>query len=349
MTGAAPGAVGIGVLGSGFMGRTWAEVADRHLPGARLVGVAGGRRAPGLAADHGCALYDDLAGMLSDPGVAVVVLATPPAGHGEQAAAAAAAGKHLLIEKPMANSVSECRRIAAACARAQVACAVVSQHRFRGAPRAARAVVDAGGIGRVTMVRAIGPEVGFWDTEKTMDQWKLDPLQQSAFASWGAHACDLVRWFVGDEPDLAFAVFGSYTDAPPPGRSAMATYRFRDGAMAQLWMSYDIPPPGLGSGLQLQLVGTLGMIELDSYGTVRVADADGWRTEFQQPPFDAGNPSDPVRLTAYRDQLADLLDAAASGRAPLVDADQGAATTGMLEAAERSARDGVAVSLPQPG
>jgi predicted dehydrogenase len=340
------GAVGIGVLGSGFMGRTWAEVADRHLPGARLVGVAGGRRAPGLAAEHGCALYDDLAGLLDDPAVGVVVLATPPAGHAEQAEAAAAAGKHLLIEKPMANSVRDCRRIAEACAAAGVACAVVSQHRFRAAPRAARALVDAGGIGTVTMVRAIGPEVGFWDTEKTMDQWKLDPLQQSAFASWGAHACDLVRWFVGDEADLAFAVFGAYTDAPPPGRSAMATYRFRGGAMAQLWMSYDIPPPGLGSGLQLQLVGTRGMVELDSYGTVRVGDAGGWRVEFQQPPFDAADPADPVRLTAYRDQLADLLAAAAAGRAPLVDAAEGTATTAMLEAAERSARDGIAIPLP---
>jgi hypothetical protein len=45
---------------------------------------------------------------------------------------------------------------------------------------------------------------------------------------------------------------------PPPGRSAMATYRFRSGAMAQLWMSYDIPRPGLGSGLQLLLVGDEG-------------------------------------------------------------------------------------------
>jgi hypothetical protein len=38
----------------------------------------------------------------------------------------------------------------------------------------------------------------------------------------------------------------------------MATYRFRSGAMAQLWMSYDIPRPGLGSGLQLLLVGDEG-------------------------------------------------------------------------------------------
>lgn len=349
MTAGAPDVVGVGVLGSGFMGRTWAQVADRYLPGVRLIGVAGGRRAAGLAADHGCVHYEDLDRLLADPAIGVVVLATPPAGHAEQAEAAAAAGKHLLIEKPMANSVADCRRIARACAAANVTCAVVSQHRFRAAPRAARAVVDAGDIGKVTMVRAIGPEVGFWDTTKTMDQWKLDPLQQTAFASWGAHACDLVRWFVGDEPDLAFAVFGAYTDAPPPGRSAMATYRFRDGAMAQLWMSYDIPPPGLGSGLQLQIVGTLGMVELDSYAAVRVGDAGGWRTAFEQPPFDAGDPVDPVRLGAYRDQLADLVEAAAAGRRPLVDAAEGTATTAMLQAAEQSARDGTAVPIPGSG
>lgn len=339
---------GIGVLGSGFMGRTWSEVAANHVAGAELIAVAGGRRAPALAADYGCVWHDGYDALLADGAVELVVLTTPPAGHEEQVLAAARAGKHVLVEKPMAQNAAECARMVAACAEASVALGVVSQHRFRAAPAAAKRLIDDGAIGRVTMVRAIGPEVGFWDTSKTQDEWKLDPNQQTTYASWGAHACDLVRWFLADEPDLAFAMFEQYGADSPPMRSAMASYHFRGGAMAQLWMSYDIPAPGLGSGLQLQLVGTEGMIELDAYGVVRLGRADGWTVAFEQPPFDPLDPVSAPRLEAYALELTDVIQAARAGRAPAVDGVQGLATTAMLEAAERSARSHQAVVLPAP-
>jgi predicted dehydrogenase len=336
--------VRVGVVGSGFMGRTWANVAIRS-ERTTLAGVAGGRRAARLAGDLDCRLFDDVGALLTAPEVDVVVLASPPAVHAEQTLAAARAGKSVLVEKPMAQNAEECRAMTAACAEAGVALSVVSQHRFRAAPRAARAIVDAGTIGAVTMIRAIGPETGWWDVTKTQDAWKLDPAQQTAYASWGAHACDLVRWFVGSEADLVFALFAQYGSEPPAGRSAMATYRFRNGAMAQLWMSYDIPRPGLGSGLQLQIVGEDGMIELDSYGEVRLGRGEEWTVPFSQDPFDAFDPLDAMRLDAYTLQLDDLVEAATTGGRPIVDGEEGIATTAMLEAAERSAASGEAVRI----
>jgi predicted dehydrogenase len=337
--------IGIGVVGSGFMGQTWAEVAARHVPGTHLVGVTGGRRARGLAADRACRLFDDVDAMAADPEVEIVVLASPPAVHREQTMAFAAAGKHLLVEKPMAQSVSECRDMVDACAAAGVKLSVVSQHRFRTVPMGAKRAIDEGRIGRVTMVRATGAAIGFWDTTVTGDQWKLDPAQQTAYASWGAHACDLIRWFVSDEPDLAFAVMADYSSDPPPDRSAMVTYRFAGGSMAQVWMSYDIPAPGLGSGLDLLIVGTTGMIEVDSYGRARLGIDDGWATIAEQEPLNPSDPRDPVRLQAYAGQLKDLLDAVRAGSDPLVDGRQGLFTTAMLDAAQQSAITGNAIRL----
>lgn len=336
--------VGIGIVGSGFMGRTWANVAA-GTEGAHLVGVAGGRRAPALADDLGCRLFADVEDLLRSADADLVILTSPPAVHADQAVAATANGKAVLVEKPMAPTVDECMQMAEAAEAAGTALAVVSQHRFRAAPRAAEKLVRAGEIGSITMVRAIGPAVGWWDVEKTEDAWKLDPLQQTAFASWGAHACDLLRWLLDDEPDLAFALFAQYSDVPPPGRSAMATYRFRGGAMAQLWMSYDIPRPGLGSGLQLFLVGTDGMLDVDCYGDVRLGKGDEWATVYRQPQFDASDPNDPFRLEAYAGELRDVLGAMASGSRPLVDGREGIATTAMLEAAEQSARLARAVEV----
>jgi hypothetical protein len=86
----------------------------------------------------------------------------------------------------------------------------------------------------------------------------------------------------------------------------MATYRFRGGAMAQLWMSYDIPAPGL-----------------DAYGEVRLGRGDGWQEAFTQPGFDPLDPVSAPRLAAYAAELTDLLRAVAAGGRPLVDGSEG--------------------------
>ncbi|MET7401090.1 Gfo/Idh/MocA family oxidoreductase [Dactylosporangium sp. NPDC005572] len=337
--------IGVGVVGSGFMGRTWSAVAATCLPGARLAGIAGGTRAPEVAAEFGCRLFSSVPQLLADPEVHIVVVASPPAAHRDQVLAAARAGKHVLVEKPMAQDPGECAEMVAACDEAGVRLAVVSQQRFRHVPATARRLVEEGAIGRVTMVRALGPEVGFWDTAKTRDAWKLDPAQQTAYASWGAHACDLLRWLSGAEAEVVFALFGEFSSQPPPMRSAMVTYGLTGGAMAQVWMSYDIPPPGLGGGLQFLVVGTTGMLEFDAYGALRLARDGAWSTVTRQPDFDATNPRDPVRLGAYAAQLGDLLEAVTQGRPPAVTGSDGLLTTRMLSGAERSAQRGASVLL----
>src|SRR5438128_10705765 len=82
--------VGVGIIGSGFMGSTWAETV-RRTTGAQLNAVAGGRRAPGLAASYGVpALEPDE--LLRRPQVGLVLITTPPRSHVDYAVAAATAG-----------------------------------------------------------------------------------------------------------------------------------------------------------------------------------------------------------------------------------------------------------------
>src|SRR5690349_6063496 len=100
----------IGIVGSGFMGLTYCEALSKYVRGARLAGVAGGSRAAALAADYGVPHSDSYEALLAREEVDAVVLATPDTVHCEQAVAAAAAGKHLLVEKPMAPNVAQCDR-----------------------------------------------------------------------------------------------------------------------------------------------------------------------------------------------------------------------------------------------
>ena len=307
--------IGVGILGSGFMGRTWAETV-RTNANARLVAIAGGTRAAALGADYDVPVVD-LVALLGDPKVDLVLLATPPRSHPEQAIAAANAGKHLLIEKPMANTVADCDTITEAAVRNDIRLAIVSQHRFRQSPLAARKLIDDGRIGDVRMIRVMGATAGY---DAPNDTWKADPNEQTVWADWAAHACDVTRWMAGSEPTLAFAAAQSFQPEPPPEQSAMAVYHFGNGVMADIWLTYEISPPGLGSALQFFITGSKGMIDFDSYGSVKLGDADGWRTVYEQPSFDPMDPLNPVRIKAYSDELDDVVGAIRERREPRVNA-----------------------------
>jgi myo-inositol 2-dehydrogenase/D-chiro-inositol 1-dehydrogenase len=334
--------VRFGVVGSGFMGQTWARVIARHVPEATLVAVAGGRGAVELAEVHGVEVLATEV-LFARTDIDAVVIATPVPTHRPLVEAAVGAGKHALVEKPMTRTRADADAMVAAADAAGVRLAVVSQHRYRGAPMAARALIEAGRIGTIRMIRIFGPNAG-WDIPATA--WASDRSQVSPYMDWGAHACDVVRWLTGVEATRVYAQFATYTDIPPADQSSMALYTLDDGTLVTIWLTYELPPPSLGSAMQVLITGSDGVIEFDAYGTVRIATPDGgWETAFEQPPFDPLDADDAVRLQAYASQLGDLIDAIRSGRDPQVSGRQGAATTSWLEAAERSAATGEAVAI----
>jgi len=333
--------VGVGIIGTGFMGRTWSE-AIKAADGAHLAAVAGGTRARELASDSGVRELS-VDQLIADPDVQLVLLATPPNVHADQAEQVARAGKHVLIEKPLANNLREADRIREAFAASGTTLGVVSQHRFRKSPLAVKAAIEEGRIGDVRMIRVIGPTAGY---DAPNDTWKADPAVQTVWADWAAHACDLTIWLANSEVTRAFAQSASYTEAPPPEQSTFAVYRFANDVMADIWLTYEITEPGLGSALQFFIAGSKGMIRFDSYGEVELGDEDGWQTIYRQPTFDPNDPYNPIRLRAYADQLEDLLAAIREARPPRSNGETGRKTVEMVEAAERSIRTGDAMFLP---
>jgi predicted dehydrogenase len=328
------------------MGHTWAEVAANHATGTRLVAIAGGRRAPGVAQEYGIPIEPSFEALLARPDVDVVVLATPPDGHGDQGVAAAGAGKHILVEKPMANTVAECRRMVEAADAANVRLALVSQHRWRDAPVAAKRVIDEGRLGDIRMIRIQSVATGWWDMKARDDEWKADPAKQTAFASDAAHGCDVARWFMNlPQAVRAYTQWTSYSGFVP-GESSMSVFTMDNGVLVDYWMTYELPEPGLGS-MTLLVTGTRAMLRVDVYGKVEVSrPKGGWDVVFEQGPFDPLNAVDPARLRAYAGQMEDLVAAVAEGRDPYVSGRQGLLTTQMLEGAERAARSNRAVELP---
>jgi predicted dehydrogenase len=266
--------------------------------------------------------------LLARDDVDAVAITTPQETHAEFAIAAARAGKHLFVEKPMSLTVAEADAMMEAAAAARVALAVVSQHRFRPTPLAARAAIVRGDLGTLRMVEARGAMA-----------WPGYRRDRAPWVELGAHLCDLLRWLVGGEPvdvSARVATFGAPAESP---QTVMATFAFASGVLARVWLTFELPDPGLGSQVEFTIVGSEGMLELDSYAVARLGTKVGWRVLAEQPHGNPDDPFDPVRLQSYADQLRDFVAAVATVREPTVDGLAGRTTMAMLEAAIRSDRE----------
>ena len=209
---------------------------------------------------------------------------------------------------------------------------------------AAKAAIDAGRIGDIRMIRVFGPNAG-WDIPA--ESWNSQREQVSPYMDWGAHAVDIIRWLTGAEATLAFAQFASYTDIPPADQSSMAIYTLDNGVLVQIWLTYELPPPTLGSAMQM----LDHRLRRDHRGR-RVRDraprdagrrlGDDLRAAAVRPARRGGfGPAPGVRQPAARPDRRDrgrvATRSSAGGRA--------AKTTSWLEAAERSAASGESVRL----
>ena len=137
--------------------------------------------------------------------VDAVIIATPTKYHCEIVEAAACAGKHILCEKPMAMTVEECNLMDAAAKKNGVILQIAFMRRFDTSFKAAKAMVDAGEIGDVVMVRSNtrGPSIP--------KPWMYDISKSNGpLAEVCSHDIDSLRWFTGSDFKTVYAIGGNY-------------------------------------------------------------------------------------------------------------------------------------------
>jgi predicted dehydrogenase len=342
-------AVRIGMIGSGFMGLTYAEVIAHHASGARLVAVAGGTRAGKLAAEYGIPAEPTVDALLARRDIDAVVLATPDQVRRELTEKAAAAGKHVLAEKPMAPTVADCDAMIAACGRAGVNLAVVKTERYRTITRRAKQLIDEGIIGPVWMVRTIS-SFPIETTRQIMPpgNYMREPHSGGLFLGMASHNADFLRWLIGKDVVKVFAQVNTFSDLGVPAQSVMAQVTFADGVMGHMWISSEFPAPGWPSSeVRFQVVGRDGMIDLENFEFLDVARGGKWERVATPERFDyLKEPKSPIRLVPHRGVIQDFVDSIREGRAPTVGRAEGRAAVEICEACLMSARTGQAVELP---
>ncbi|MCZ7568810.1 MAG: Gfo/Idh/MocA family oxidoreductase [Ardenticatenaceae bacterium] len=340
--------VGIGIVGSGLMGQTYAEIAARHHHNAHLAAVAGGRRAAALAARYGVGCEPSVEHLIGRTDVDAVIITTPEATHLGITRLAAAARKHVLVEKPMAPDVAQCEAMDHACRAAGVVLMVVQSQRFRGVNRRAKRLLDEGAIGALWQVRCCS----LIPLEATLDvvrerPWMSGTGNGGTFLSQTVHSFDLLRWLAGSEAQRIFAFSRAYGDHALSDLSTMAQVEFASGVMAQLWASYEMPGMGLPqSRFRFQLVGEKGALDFDGYSSLDLVQDGAAVRVWEQQPFDALDPLDPVRLESFTAQNQAFVDAVVNGTRPPVTAEDGRAAVELCQAALQSARTGDVVRLP---
>ena len=233
------------MIGAGF-------IAGYHLDGLRAAGgaqvrVIAGRsrdKTAAFAARHGIAeVTTDWRAVLARDDIDAVVITTPDDTHAEIAIAAAAAGKHVLLQKPMAKSAAECRRIIAAVQAAGVHLQVSFMHRYFEEVVLARHLLADGAIGRPYSMRlrnaTPGADWGAWFYSKAR-------VGGGVVMQLGVHGIDLSRHLFGEIAALSATTALLRTERmladgslvqPDNEDHALALYRFASGALASHEMS----------------------------------------------------------------------------------------------------------------
>lgn len=179
---------------------------------------------------------DSVSAVLADPEVDAVVIGSETCHHAEHAVAAARAGKHILLQKPMALTLDACDSINEAAKQAEIRLAMAFQMRCDPANQCIKEIVDSGVLGTIGLVRrrhCIGvclvPEFVNGPTN-----WHLSAeMNKGMFMDDAAHPADWFHWIFG-KPVSVIAEIDNVLTTCAPDDNGVAVYRFKGGMMGIL-------------------------------------------------------------------------------------------------------------------
>ncbi|TQM79117.1 putative dehydrogenase [Saccharothrix saharensis] len=362
--------IGVGMVGHAFMGavhsHAWRSVHRFFdVPLTPRLAVLGGRdpvRTKEAATKYGWAAAEtDWRALVARDDVQLVDICTPGDTHAEIALAALAAGKHVLCEKPLANTVAEAEAMAAAAEEAAargVRSMVAFNYRRVPAIALARRLVEEGRIGEVRHVRAVYLQDWLSDPASPMT-WRLrkEKAGSGALGDLGAHIVDAAQYVTGDLITGVSATTETFVRSRPDGDgvgevtvddAAVFLARFSSGALG----TFEATRYALGrkNAMRLEVNGTRGSLAFDfeSMNELSVYSADdgpsaGFRrvlvTEADHPYVGAWWP--PGHLLGYEHtfthEAADFLTAIGDGVDPAPSFADGLRVQRVLAAVEDSA------------
>ncbi|MBP1234040.1 putative dehydrogenase [Arthrobacter sp. PvP102] len=330
----------VAITGCGVIGRTHA-VALQEFPGTSIVALvdaipdaaesladfieSSGRPRPSV--------HTSLESAFAAADIDLVALATPSGLHIQQGLEVLAAGKHVVIEKPLDVDLSRAQEIEAAAneaARQGVVASVISQHRFDQASVAVADAVAKGRFGRLTSAIASVAwwrGQGYYDSGDWRGTWSMDG--GGALMNQGVHTVDLLLWFMGRPVEIHAHTARLAHERIEVEDTAVATVTFENGGLAVLHATTAAYP---GLTVRVQLMGSEGsaVVDNDQLQYFHARDAGGAsadmglqgggnqaQEELSKYPAEDYEAKDPTVYPAgHVRQYRDILGAIAEGRQP---------------------------------
>jgi len=346
--------IGVGILGyaHGHVGAYIAQWRERPELAVNVV-AAWDHDAARLEKNAGplkLATYATAGDLLANPAVQAVVISSETSRHAELVEQAAAAGKAIVVQKPIALTLPQADRIVRAVSQAKVPFTMAWQMRTDPQNLKMKELLASGEFGKVFMVRrrhCLGCHLWGW----FFDSWHVDPAQnRDIWADDASHAIDFIHWLLG-VPETVTAEIESLFHPKMPMDNGVAIYRYQGGPVAEVCSSFTC----VASENTTEITAEKGSIVQNygdgpSCGVPRPANACGLKW-FMAGQKDwvcsdiASPPGHGARISGLAEPLADFLR---GRRAPIATAEEGRTSLRMTLACHLSTRQGRRVDLNDP-
>ena len=333
--------LGVALIGAGRMGWIFARAIAELIGEARLVWVVSRSQASAqkMGEHFGCPFTTELDQALADSAVDAVIIATTTPSHAEYAIACAKAGKPYFVEKPIADSLENGRRMVHATEQAGVANMVGFHRRFDPAYALAKTQIDAGGLGQLEIFRSISrdPDMGISSLEFHLSSGGL-------IVDLGVHDMDLARWLVGEVSEVV-AWGGALADPSLAQHNlhdtAVAMLKFEKGAFGTVEMARRT---AYGHEVRTEVLGEKGKVDIerDQRGDLRIYSAAGGH-------FDRARGFEERFAEAYRAEIAAFVRGLRANQALTPSVREGWYSLRLAMAAQQALDTGQAIQVAEFG
>mgnify|MGYP001082415114 CR=1 FL=1 len=347
--------LGFALVGCGMIARFHAR-ALAEIPGARVAGLVSRTpaNAQALLTETGtppCPVFATVEDAVRAPGVDVVVITTPSGAHLEPALVAAAAGKHVVVEKPLEITGPRCEQIIEACDKHSVKLCTIFPSRFADSNMTLKAAVDAGKFGRLTLGEAANK---WWRSQAYYDDggWKGTQALDGggALMNQAIHNVDLLLWLMGPAASVCGLTATLAHERIEVEDTAVAAIRFTSGALGVLTATTSVHP---GYPKQIAVHGDKGSAVIEQEDVLKwdftpaTPDDEAVEERFAAKVGASGGAADPKAISheGHRRQLADFVAAIRENRAPKVDGREGKRAVDVICAVYESNRTGRVIHL----
>jgi UDP-N-acetyl-2-amino-2-deoxyglucuronate dehydrogenase len=253
--------LGVAILGAGMVAEFHRQALEAN--GARLVAVGhyDSGKFTEISKRFGveCLTFDEV---LGHPEVEAVCICTPNGQHADQTISAAKAGKHVLVEKPMALSLAAAEAMIQTCNEGNVRLGVVLQRRAEPLFQGVKAAIDAGDLGELTLAAVTMPYLrsqSYYDQAAWRGTWAQDG--GGVLMNQGIHLLDLLLWWLGDP--VSVTAYGATLQRNIEVEDTLtAALRFANGALATFTATTTAAP---GFPHRLELYGNQGGIQAKGF------------------------------------------------------------------------------------